>query len=153
MSSYLNFYLVPKKKKSEEPNNSTNEEVKPLHFLSYCRNSNVYQNFWEVCNPPFIGMDDEYNYGEVTSDDVQRVIASINEDIKKAEDSLENTREAFNSIEKPSIEFMNDYTSDYVSRLSYIDELKEAKSEVQSILGWISDIKYSDFEKVLFNID
>lgn len=142
MSSYLNFYLVPKKENKE-----------PLHFLSYSRASDVYQNFYHEINPVYMGNGDIPNYQELTVDDVKRVRDSIDKDIEEAKKSLDQQCEAFNSIENPSIEFMNEHTDTYVSRLNYIEELKEAKEQVNSIYDWIAELEYSDFEKVLINID
>lgn len=154
MSSYLNFYLVPRKK-SQEPNNPNliHEEVKPLHFLSYPRSSDIYQSFHEILSPVFIGNGDDYNYQELTYKDALRVRDSINRDIEQAEKSLDKICEAFNSIENPSIEFTNQHTNEYVSKKEYIEELQETKAEIDGILNWLGDIEYSDFEKVLINID
>ena len=40
MSSYLNIYLVPKKRNDEDI-------PEPLLFMSYSRNSGVYQACWK----------------------------------------------------------------------------------------------------------
>lgn len=140
MSSYLNFYLVPKK--SEQP----------LHFLSYSKNSDIYQQFNKILNPVFVGIE-ECNYQELTYNDVLKVRNSVYQDIENAKKTLDKVCEAFNSIENPSIKFMNQHTNDYISRMEYIDELKDTKDEINGILNWIGDIEYSDFKKVLINID
>ena len=35
----------------------------------------------------------------------------------------------------------------------YLDELNEALTEIEYIGIWVDDIEYSDFEKVLINVD
>ena len=144
MSSYLNFYLVPKKKEN-------NIEPKPLLFNSYSRNSEVYQAFWEVLNPAYIGLGDTPNYSELTAEDVNKVLKDLEKDLKSAEKRLNLTIEAYKVLSGGSIpeEAINEYTS----TKEYIEDIQETISIVKNIHSWVEDIKYSDFEKVLINID
>ena len=95
MSSYLSFYLVPKKsaKKhnyNEEGKNIETEvklsEGKPLLLMSFSRNNDVYQAYYEAMNPAYCGMEDKYT--EVTYEDAQRVVKEFKEDITTTEKRL-----------------------------------------------------------------
>lgn len=142
MSSYLNFYLVPKKNKEEK-----------YHFLSYSRNNNIYRFFQEVLHPVFIGMEEPLQYQDLTVNDVKKVIEEVEKTIEEQESAQNALCEAFNTIENPGIEYQREYTNEYISNYEYISELEELVSELKGILSWMQDLEYSDFEKVLINID
>lgn len=144
MSSYLNFYLVPKKREG------VSEEPKPLLFNSYSRASDVYTAFYENLRPAYIGSGDTTNYTELTAKDVRRVIDEVRKDLNNAETNLKNRMEAYKALsDKPTDEAVYDYTS----TKEYIEELKENIYDLEGIHTWIEDLEYSDFEKVLINID
>lgn len=144
MSSYLNFYLVPKKEKVD---------CRPLHFLSYSRSSDIYQNYYEYLNPPFIGMDGDHNYEELTFDKAEYVVSKAKKYLEQTRNSFKLRQEAFAAIKNPSKEVTDEFMNDFVQTTSYIQELEETINELKYISNLVSDIKYSDFEKVLFNID
>lgn len=147
MSSYLNFYLVPKKKKGQR------KKQKPLLFNSINRANHIYGAFYNVLNPTFIGNDEEYHYSELTTDDVKRVISHIKEEIADTEKRFTRRIEAVKELKNLKGEELNDYVVDYLDTKEYIDELNEALSDVEHIKLWVEDIQYSDFEKVLINVD
>lgn len=135
MSSYLTFYLVPKIKDSE-----------PLTLCSYSRNSNIYKSFNETLNVTFIGMN-EPQYTELTVDKVDKVIASMREEIA--------------SNKKRVIEYEK-HAAGNTDIIEYILELKEdieilewSLNKVEFIKDLIEDISigYTDFTKVLCNVD
>lgn len=141
MSSYLNFYLKPK------------GGDKPLHFISYSRNSNVYQKFYENNASTFIGNGDEYNYSELTSEKCRWILDDAREDLRKAKENFDSRVEAFQKLTNVSAEAINEYTTDYMQTKEYIKELEETVAELECIYYWVSDVEFSDFEKVLTNID
>ena len=138
MSSYLTFYLVPK-----------GEDKKPLTFISYSRSNDVYQSYYEELNPAYIGNGDEPNYTELTPEKALQVVNAAKDDLKKAEKALNNRISAYKELNDTSEEAIQDIAS----TREYIEELKEGLAELQCIYNWVSDIEYSDFEKVLINID
>jgi len=138
MSSYLTFYLVPK-----------GEDKKPLTFISYSRNNDVYQSYYEELNPAYIGNGDEPNYTELTPEKALQVVNAAKDNLKKAEKALNNRILAYKELNDTSEEAIQDIAS----TREYIEELKEGLAELQYIYNWVSDIEYSDFEKVLINID
>ena len=146
MSSYLNIYLVPKKLEG------ATEEPKPLLFTSYSRSSDIYQTIYEELNPAFIGNGDTPNYSELKASDVQHVINEVKNTIKKVEERLNSTIEAYKAM---SDKLPEEAVEDYVSTKEYINELKETANELECIHYWASDIElgYTSFEKVLINID
>lgn len=138
MSSYLTFYLVPK-----------GEDKKPLTFISYSRNNDVYQSYNKELSPAYIGNGDNPNYTELTPEKALQVVNAAKEDLKKAERALNSRISAYKELNNASEEAIQDITD----TREYIEELKEGLDELQCIYNWVSDIKYSDFEKVLINID
>lgn len=144
MSSYLNFYLVPKKKEGQE------EEPKPLLFQSWSRNTSVYQAFDENLNIVYTG--NEKVYTEITPSKVKGVIEYIEEDLKKVKKRLKETIKLFKDTAITSLEVYESYQNDCLSTQEYIEELEEQIADLQGILTWVSDLEYTDFEKALANI-
>jgi len=144
MSSYLNFYLVPKKKEEDT------EEPKPLLFNSYSRNSDVYSSFHENLHPVFIGSGDTPNYTEIKAEDVKIVVEAIKKYLNQVEDKLAARIEAYKTLTAtPDKDAIDDYTS----TKEHIKETQELVNELEGIYAWVSGIEYSSFDKVLINID
>ena len=137
MSSYLTFYLKPK------------GQDKPLMFTSYSRSTDIYQAYYEELHPAFIGNGDEPNYTELTSEMALQVVNAAKEDLKKAETALNNRIAAYKELGNMSDEAVQDIAE----TKDYIEDLKSNLIELQCIYCWVGDIEYSDFEKVLINID
>lgn len=144
MSSYLNFYLVPKKKEGQE------EEPKPLLFQSWSRNTNVYQAFDENFSIVYVGNKEAYT--DITPSKVKDVIECVEEDLKKVKKRLKETIKLFKDTAITSLEVYESYQNDCLSTQEYIEELEEQIADLRGILTWVSDLKYTDFEKVLANI-
>ena len=138
MSSYLAFYLVPK-----------GEDKKPLMFTSYSRSTGVYQAYYEELHPAFIGNGDEPNYTELTPEKALQVVNAAKDNLKKAETALNNRIAAYKELGNMSDEAIQDIAE----TKDYIEGLKYNLAELQCIYCWVGDIEYSDFEKVLINID
>ena len=144
MSSYLTFYLVPKKDKGEIK--------EPLAFLSYSRNSNIYQAFYENINVVFIGNDDKSNYTELTKDLVNKVVDAVKTDYNEAQKNFNARMDAYRSVKLEGKAFDN-YVEDFQSTTQYLEDLKETIIQIELIASMIEDLDCSDFEKVLINID
>ena len=142
MSSYLTFYLVPKKDKAKEP----------LAFLSYSRNSNIYQAFYKNISVAYRGNGDVPNYTELTKDLVNKVFDAVKADYDDAQKNFATRMEAYRSIKLEGKAF-EDYVDDFQSTTRYLEELKETVAQVESIAFMVEDLEYSDFEKILINID
>lgn len=144
MSSYLTFYLVPKKDKGEVK--------EPLAFLSYSRNSAIYQAFYENINVAYIGNGDKPNYTELTKDLVNKVVDAVKTDYDDAQKNFAARMEAYKAVKLEGKTF-EDYVEDFQSTTLYLEELKENIARVDLIAFMVEDLEYSDFEKVLINID
>ena len=144
MSSYLTFYLVPKKDKAEAK--------EPLSFLSYSRSSNVYQAFYENISVAYIGNSDKPNYTELTKELINKVINTVKTDYNDTQKNFAARMEAYKAIKLEGKAF-EDYVDDFQSTTLYLEELKESVIQIEFIASIIEDLDYSDFEKVLINID
>jgi len=144
MSSYLTFYLVPKKDKEE-----TKE---PLALMSYSRSSAIYQVFYENNDIAYKGNDDKPNYTELTKDLVNKVVNAVKTDYDDAQKNFAARMDAYKSI-KLEGETFDTYVEDFQSTTSYLEELKETIAQVEFIASMVEDLEYSDFEKILINID
>ena len=143
MSSYLNVYLVPKKEKSEKQ--------EPLLFASYSRNTDVYQYFNDAISPVYIGTDDVH-YTELTNNKLQAVKEEIKSDIEEYERRYNHKLEVIKyAIKAPS----EDYIQELTEEKEYIHELKTTYNTIDTLVDLLTDINegYTDFEKVLINID
>lgn len=145
MSSYLNFYLVPKKREGAK------EDPKPLNFISYSRSTDIYRSYYEVLNPVFIGTEEEYEYTELTPLDAKRVIDDAKKDLQDTINRFESKKRAYKELSNTPIP--EEAIAEFMDTEEYIRELKENVQSLESIYEWVSDIEYSDFEKVLINID
>lgn len=157
MSSYLTFYLVPKKSKKKYDYNKddghTEVEVKlsegvPLAFLSYSRNNDVYQAYHETLNPAYAGMEEKYT--EVSYEDSRRVVQDFQKDIESSEKRL-----AVNYKMLKEGGYSSELWEEIQSAEQYISEQKEALDELKFISVLVYEVTegYTDFEKVLVNID
>ena len=142
MSSYLTFYLVPK-----------GEDKKPLALISYSRNSDIYQAYYENANPAFYGNGDEPNYTELTKDLSHHVVNELREDLSKCEKDHEAKIKALQTLPKLEGEAFEEYLQETSSGVEYINDLKDTLKLADFIDDIVSDLEYSDFEKVLINID
>lgn len=148
MSSYLNFYFLPKRKEGDSL------EPKPLKLASYCRSSEVYQYFYEEINPAYIGNGDEPEYTEISREDVHRVVKRAKADLNRTKESLETKMDAYKKISSSlSKEATEEAVLEYTTITEFIKELEKTLQYLLCIEDWIADLKYSDFEKVLINID
>ena len=157
MSSYLTFYLVPKKTKKRYDYNkddgSSEIEVElstgtPLAFLSYSRGSEIYQAFNETLNPAYAGMEEKYT--ELTTADCDLVITELEKEIKSTEKRLKIN---YKMLKEGG--YSSELWEDIHTMEEYLEEQKQILEEVHYISSFVYECinGYNDFEKVLINID
>ena len=157
MSSYLTFYLVPKKTRKKydysKDDGHTETEVElstglPLALMSYSRNNEIYRAFSETLNPAYAGMEEKYT--ELTTDGCKMVIEDLENDIKSTEKRL-----AINYKMLKEGGYSSELWEDIHSMEDYLSEQKETLEEVKYISRLVYECTegYNDFEKVLINVD
>lgn len=152
MSSYLTFYLVPKKTKTKYDKDDKEIEVEltqePLSLLSYCRSSDIYQAYYENLHPAYCGNEEKYT--ELTYLDAKEV-----RDTYKRE-CVESTEKRLKVLYKIIRENYNeDITEEILSAESYLSDCKNTLELLNTICDIVYEVTegYGDFEKVLINID
>ena len=157
MSSYLTFYLVPKKtrKKYDYNKDDGHTEIEaelstgtPLALISYSRSNDIYRAFNETLNPAYAGMEEKYT--ELTTDGCKRVIEDLESEIKSTEKRLEID---YKMLKEGG--YSSELWEDIHSMERYISEQKETVEAVKHIENIVYETAngYNDFEKVLINID
>lgn len=138
MSSYLSFYIVPKRKSQEEPK-------KHILLLSFSRNSDIYRYFDENVRITWIGNNEESLYTSLTIEDIHRVIEDISSDIDSSQRRL-------TEFEKYAAQNA-DYVNEIISLKEYISELQYAKHQTEFIGLILDEMEfYKDIEEVCCNI-
>lgn len=134
MSSYLNFYIVPKE-----------ENSKPISLISYSRNNDVYDYFNENLNPAYVGTK-ETQYTELNISKINLVLDDINSDIN----SINNRLLEYEKHTNGNIEVIEEI----LNQKEYLKEITNAKNIVEFIKSLILESTYSwsDYDKVLCNI-
>lgn len=145
MSSYLNFYLVPKKKKESD------KDPEPMLLYSCNRAGNLYQAFYENMNIQWAGS--EMKYTELTPSDMQSIVDSIKEDVDKAKKRLDSKVNAYRTLTNLSKEIVEEYVEEFASMSEYISDLESTFNKANVINAVVSDLNYSVFEKILINLD
>ena len=157
MSSYLTFYLVPKKTRKKYDFNKddghTETEVElstgtPLVLVSYSRNNEIYRAFNETLNPAYAGMEEKYT--ELTTDGCKLVIEDLETEIKSTEKRLEID---YKMLKEGG--YSSELWEDIHSMEDYLSQQKETLESVRNICSLVYECTegYNDFEKVLINID
>lgn len=156
MSSYLTFYLVPKKTIKKfvfEGDGGSEQEVKvsegiPLTLMSFSRSSDIYQTFTEnMYNIAYAGNEEKYT--ELTLEDMKEICNSVKSDIAIAEERLAID---YKIIKESKCD--NDMWENIHSSEEYIKDLKNNLNEIKNIYYIVDEITngYTSFEKVLINI-
>ena len=105
MSSYLTFYFVPKKSKTTYKDGEEKEVdlvQEPLRVLTYCRSSEIYQNYYHVLNPAYAGNEEKYT--EITESDAERVTKYfLEEKLQPAEKRLESLYKIIKNSYNPDL--------------------------------------------------
>lgn len=138
MSSYLSFYVVPKRKTEEE-------EKKHLILCSYSRNSEMYQRFYECLNIAYVGNNDKYT--SLNKESVEVVLANFKEDIDKATKRL--TEYEKYAKDNP------DYIQEIIELKEYIEDLQYWYNKTTFIQDIVEESNtYNEgIEEVCCNID
>lgn len=156
MSSYLTFYLVPKKSKTKYVRNEETDETEeqkiqlsqePLSLMYYCRSSEIYQAFYENLHPAYAGKEDKYS--ELTYRDAKYVC-------EQYEDTILRTKKRLDSLYKIIKEkYDPELVDEIMSAEEYLSDCKETLNILENISRIVYEVTtgYGDFEKVLINID
>ena len=144
MSSYLTFYLVPKKTRKKYDFNKDDGHTE----TEVSRNNEIYRAFSETLNPAYAGMEEKYT--ELTSKGCKDVIYDLECEIKSTEKRL-----AINYKMLKEGGYSSELWEDIHSMEEYLSEQKETLDEVKYISRLVYECTegYNDFEKVLINID
>lgn len=142
MSSYLNIYLVPKTKDTEV-------KVEPLYLTCFCRGTDIYERVYEELHPAYDG-DAQPKYTEFTADSALHLLRCAQDFLANTESSFQSRIRAYKAVVGDKVP--EDVVEDFVSTEEYIKDLKDEISVYQFIYDIVSDLKDSDFEKVLINI-
>lgn len=138
MSSYLSFYIVPKRK-------SDKEEKKHIIIASYSRSSEIYQRFYENLGVAYIA--DEQKYTTLSKEDIYRVKSDLKEDIEK-------TVKRYTEFERYAKD-NPDYINEIIELKEYAEDLEYWKAKI-SFLQDIAEeagMYSSGIEEVCCNID
>lgn len=133
MSSYLNIYLVPKENKT------------PLLFNSYSRSTDVYQYCYDEVHPVFV----DAGYTDLTTKEAKQIVDACRADIEKYKKDYNNKYDIIKG--NLTLELVEDLMQ---IKTAYQD-LEESLVELNQIYQYVNDINegYTDFEKVVINID
>lgn len=138
MSSYLSFYIVPKRKSQEEPK-------KHILLFSFSRNSDIYRYFDENVRITWIGNNEETPYTTLTMDDIHRVHEAIRSD-------MDSSQRRLAEFEKYAAQ-NSDYINDIISLKEYISELQYALHQTEFIGFLIDEMAlYGEIEEVCCNL-
>ena len=157
MSSYLTFYLVPKKTKKKydfnKDDGSTEIEVElskgePLCLMSYSRSSDIYQAYNEELNPAYCGMEEKYT--ELTYEDTTRVCDAFEKEMNETKQRLDID---YKMLKEGG--YNSDLWEEIQSFEKYLAEQKASLEELKFISSLVYEVTegYTDFEKVLINVD
>ena len=138
MSSYLSFYVVPKRKSEEE-------QKQYIILTAYSRSCDIYQYFNDNLNIAYAGNEDEYT--TLTTENIASVINDFKRDIDNAFKRLvEYEKYAPNNPE---------YIDEIIELKKYIEDLQYWKDKTSFIVDMIEDTKFysSGIEEVCCNID
>lgn len=137
MSSYLNIYLVPKKKYVE--NNQT------LLIASYSRNTGIYQAFYENISP--IHSHSDEGYATLFKDKIQDVLNDLTKDIESTNRRL--------GLYKQYAKDNPDYIQEIIGLEEILGEYKETYNLVSFYYDMCQDMEddYTDFESMCCDID
>lgn len=139
MSSYLSFYIVPKRKTQEEPK-------KHIILAAYSRNTTIYQYFCKNVNPAFIGSGKEDHYTTLTLGKLTSVIQDFDNDISASKDRL---------VEYEKYAGKNpDYINEIIELKKYIQDLQYWRDKTSFIVDIVDDKDcYEEIEEICCNVD
>lgn len=137
MSSYLRFYIVPKRKSKEEPKQY-------IEINSYSASNDIYQLFNDNLQIAWAGNKEVYT--TITKEDIDILYNDINFDISNANERLELYEKYAGSN--------SDYIQDIIDTRQYIKDLNETKS----LLAFLYDMLictrngFNGIEEIVCNV-
>lgn len=133
MSSYLTIYGIPK------------NEDKPIDIVSFSRSHCVYSAICDNIDVAWAG--DNEVYTTLNTSDLDRVIYSLEEDIKSSNQRLAMYEKYVSNNSK--------YIEDIISLKEYIEELTTSKNYCEFIQYIVSqaDLGLSGFSQICCNVD
>ena len=136
MSSYLSFFIVPKRKSDKEPK-------KHIILAAYSKNSDIYQYFDESIHPVWSGNEEKYT--TLTSEDINYVLKDLSKDI----DRLQKRLTEYEKYAKDNPE----YIDDILALKESIQDLSYWKSKVSFLADILDDIPcYQEIEEICCNL-
>lgn len=137
MSSYLNFYVVPKQKEEEK-------EEQKLLLMSYCRVNDLYSAYVDELNVSY------NDYKKVTAEDSEKVLKVAKKELEDYKQTVATRTEAIKNLPNLTSEIVDEYVSEYVSSKEYITELENTVSQIEFITDLLRDLEYSSFEPYMY---
>lgn len=136
MSSYISFYIVPKRK-------SDKESKKHIILTAYSRSSDIYQYFDKNIHPVWSGNEEKYTV--LTLKDIDYVLKDLGNDIDRLQKRL-------NEYEKYS-QGNPEYIDDILSLKESIQDLSSWKSKISFIADILNDMPcYQEIEEICCNL-
>lgn len=136
MSSYLSFFIVPKRKSDKEPKQY-------IIIAAYSRSTDIYQYFNESINPAWAGSEEKYT--TLSLECVNQVIKDFDDDINKGKARL-------NEYEKYAKD-NPEYIDEIISMKEYISDLEYWKAKASFIGDMLSDMPcYEEIEEICCHI-
>lgn len=132
MSSYLSFYIVPKRKTEKEPK-------RYILISSYSRNSDIYQAFEE--NISIVWSGDGNKYTTLTQDNVNLVQNDLASNISKTKDKL---------VEYEKYASSNpEYIQEIIETKEYLSDLQYTQAKISFIADMLEDMNfYNEIEEI-----
>ena len=90
---------------------------------------------------------EEPQYSELTIEDMNKVIRCYQEDIEKSERIYNSKLEVISNVKT------EDYIQDLIEDKELLKEMEETLVTLNYLRSLVEEIEYSDFEKILINID
>lgn len=135
MSSYLNFYLIPKKSN------------KPLSLFSFSGGNEIYQRYRDVLDPVWCNGEED-KYTEITEVETKKVVDDIDSEINQTKTKLDRKIELANKLKSIPENVMEEI--DCLNE--YLNELKDGRFFISVVHNVMQELEYSDFEhKMLIN--
>ena len=137
MSSYLSFFIVPRRKDLQK------EPKKHIIIASYCRSTEIYQYFDENIHPVWAGNEEEYT--TITIENLTLVFNDFNKDIEKAKARL---------VEYEKYASHNpDYIQEIIETKEYISDLEAWRNKLTFIEDMLNDMScYEEIEEICCHI-
>lgn len=137
MSSYLNFYVVPKQK-------DEGKEEQKLLLMSYCRVNDLYSAYVDELNVSY------NDYKKITAEDSEKVLKVVKKELEDYKQTVATRTEAVKNLPNLTPEIVDEYVSEYVSSKEYITELENTVSQIEFITDLLRDLEYSSFEPYMY---